>query len=212
MSAGVREGLRERKKAETRQALAAAALELAEALGPDGVTVEAIAEAAGVSPRTFFNYFATKEDAVVGMSPAHSSALLADLVARPAGEAPLEALRATALAAAARLEAGADDWMRRRALFHRHPTLAGRQAARLAEVERGMVEEIARRTGLDPDADPYPALVVAAALGAIRVAIATWTTRARPGSLTDHLDATFAQLAAGLPDPSDPSNPSNPLR
>jgi len=197
----VGEGLRERKKAETRQALASAALHLADTLGPDGVTVEAIAEAAGVSPRTFFNYFTSKEDAIVGITPAHSSELLADLVARPAGEEPLVALRATARAAAARLEAGADDWMRRRTLFHRHPTLAGRHAARLAEVERGMVEEIARRTGLDPDRDPYPALVVAAALGAIRVAIGAWTSRSRPGPLATHLDDAFAHLAAGLPAP-----------
>jgi AcrR family transcriptional regulator len=194
--------LRERKKAETRQALASAAVHLADTLGPDGVTVEAIAESAGVSPRTFFNYFTSKEDAIVGITPAHSSELLADLVARPAGEPPLVALQATARAAAARLEAGADDWMRRRALFHRHPTLAGRHAARLAEVERGMVEEIARRTGLDPDRDPYPALVVAAALGAIRVAIGAWTERSRPGPLAAHLDESFALLATGLTTPT----------
>lgn len=195
------EGLRERKKAETRQALVSAALHLADTLGPDRVTVEAIAEAAGVSPRTFFNYFTSKEDAIVGITPAHSSELLADLIARPEGESPLEALQATARSAAARLEAGADDWMRRRALFHRHPTLAGRHAARLAEVERGMVEEIARRTALDPDRDPYPALVVAAALGAIRVAIGAWTSRARPGPLAEQLDEAFALLATGLPAP-----------
>jgi AcrR family transcriptional regulator len=47
------------------------------------VTIEAIAEAAGVSPRTFFNYFSSKEDAIVGIAPAQSSALLADLLARP---------------------------------------------------------------------------------------------------------------------------------
>jgi len=192
------EGLRERKKAETRRALASAALHLADTRGPDGVTVEAIAEAAGVSPRTFFNYFASKEDAVVGITPAHSSELLADLAARPADEPPLSALRATALSAAARLEAGADDWMRRRRLFRRHPTLAGRHAARLAEVERGLVEEVARRTGLDPDRHPYPSLVVAAALAAIRVAIGTWTELDRPGPLSTQLHEAFDHLTTGL--------------
>jgi AcrR family transcriptional regulator len=197
----VGEGLRERKKAETRQALASAALTLAGSMGPDGVTVEAIAESAGVSPRTFFNYFASKEDAIVGLTPAHSSELLADLAARPPDEAPMAALRATALSAAERLEAGAEDWMRRRRLFRRYPTLAGRHAARLAEVERGMVEEMARRTGLDPDRDPYPALVVAATLAAIRVAIGAWTERERPGPLADVLGEAFDHLAAGLPAP-----------
>jgi AcrR family transcriptional regulator len=195
------EGLRERKKAETRRALSSAALRLADELGPDGVTVEAIAEAAGVSPRTFFNYFSSKEDAIAGIMPAHSSELLADLVARPEGEAPLDALRATARDAATRLEASADDMMRRRNLFQRHPTLAARNAAGFAEVERGLVEEIARRTGLDPDLDTYPALVVAAALGAIRVAIAVWHERDRPGPLTDLLDETFDHLVQGLSEP-----------
>jgi AcrR family transcriptional regulator len=192
------EGLRERKKAETRRALASAALRLADELGPDGVTVEAIAEAAGVSPRTFFNYFSTKDDAIVGTTPAHSSELLSNLIARPEEEAPLEALRATARELVGTLEAGADDWMRRHHLFQRYPALSARHASRFAEVERGLVEEIARRTGLDPDLDTYPALVVSTALGAIRVAMAVWQERNRPGPLADLLDETFDHLTKGL--------------
>ena len=83
------DGLRERKKAETRRALSSAALRLARELGPDGVTIEAIAEAAGVSPRTFFNYFASKDDAIVGVTPAEASELVGDLIGRPEDEAPL---------------------------------------------------------------------------------------------------------------------------
>jgi AcrR family transcriptional regulator len=195
------EGLRERKKAETRRALASAALRLADEFGPDGVTVEAIAEAAGVSPRTFFNYFSSKEDAIVGITPAHSSELLTGLVARPEGEAPLDALRATAREVTGRLEAGADDFVRRRNLFQRYPALAARHAAGFAKVERGLVEEIARRTGLDADLDTYPALVVAAALGAIRVAIGVWHERDRPRRLTELLDEAFDHLTQGLSGP-----------
>ena len=69
------------------------------------MTVEAIADAAGVSPRTFFNYFSSKEDAIVGIAP--SPALLADLLSRPDDEPPLGALRAVVLAAAERLQAAA---------------------------------------------------------------------------------------------------------
>jgi AcrR family transcriptional regulator len=197
----VSEGLRERKKAETRRALSSAALRLADQLGPDGVTVEAIAEAAGVSPRTFFNYFPSKEDAIVGVTSRRSSEMLADLVARPEAEGPLEALRATALAIGRRLEADAEDMMRRRQLFQRYPTLAARHAAGFAEVERGLVEEVARRTGLDADLDTYPALVVAAALAAVRVAITVWHERARPGPVMDLLNATFDDLSHGLDRP-----------
>ena len=195
------EGLRERKKLETRRALADAALQLANELGPDRVTVEAIAAAAGVSARTFFNYFPSKDDAIVGATSVHSSELLAHLVARPEAEHVRDALRIGTLATAGRLEADADTMMRRRELCQRHPALAARQAARFAEVERGLVEEVARRTGLDPDRDTYPALVVAATLGAVRVASAVWHERAWPGRLTDLLAEGFEHLDEGLDRP-----------
>jgi AcrR family transcriptional regulator len=196
------DGLRERKKAETRQALMTAAVRLAEELGPDLVTVEAIAEAAGVSPRTFFNYFRSKEDAIVGVNPTETSELLEDLAARPEGEAPLDALRAMALAAAARLEAKADDMMVRHRLTQAHPSLAMRRAARFSEVERALAEVIARRTGLDVERDPYPMLAASTALSAIRVAMSAWQERDRPGPLADLLDETFTLLARGLPTPA----------
>ena len=195
------DGLRERKKAETRQALMTAAVRLAEELGPERVTVEAIAGEAGVSPRTFFNYFQSKEDAIVGVSPAETIELLEDLAARPADEAPFDSLRAMALAAAARLEAKADDMMARHRLTQAHPSLAMRRAARFTEVERLLAEVIAERTGLDVDRDPYPMLAASAALGAIRVAMSAWQERNRPGPLVDLLDETFTLLARGLPSP-----------
>jgi AcrR family transcriptional regulator len=194
----MREGLRERKKAETHQALAKAALDLADRLGPDRVTVEAIADAAGVSPRTFFNYFSSKEDAIVGIAPAQSSALLADLLSRPEGEPPLDALRAVVLAAAERLQAVGDDWVIRHRLIQKHHSLAVTRASWFAEVERRMTEEIARRTGLDPGLDVYPGLVVSATIGALRVAIDVWQERGRAGALEMLIDDAFDVLAHGL--------------
>ena len=194
----MREGLRERKKAETHRALAKAAIHLADELGPERVTVEAIADAAGVSPRTFFNYFSSKEDAIVGIAPAQSSALLADLLARPDDEPPLDALRAVVLAAAERLQAGGDDWVIRHRLIQKHHSLAVIRAAWFAEVERRMADEIARRTGLDPGLDVYPALVVCAALGALRVTIDVWQESVRVGALETLIDDAFDVLAHGL--------------
>src|SRR6478609_249895 len=82
-------GLRERKRAQTRRRLEEAAVGLALRDGLDKVTVDAISERADVSPRTFFNYFDTKEDAVLGVRPPDvSEQTLADHRARYDG-APL---------------------------------------------------------------------------------------------------------------------------
>ena len=197
----MREGLRERKKAETHQALAKAALDLADRLGPDGVTVEAIADAAGVSPRTFFNYFSSKEDAIVGIAPAQSSALLADLLSRPDGEPPLGALRAVVLAAAERLQAVGDDWVIRHRLIQKHHSLAVR-------VPPGSPSRAAHGRGDRPPDRPgprprrLPALVVSATIGALRVAIDVWQERGRAGALETLIDGAFDVLAHGLRCPS----------
>lgn len=192
------EGLRERKKAETRRALASAALRLADEQGPDRVTVEAIAEAANVSPRTFFNYFATKDDAIVGAAPASSSMLMQGLLTTSPDEPAIEALRVAVHAAAESLRASAGDWEVRQRVFQHHPHLAARQASVFTEVERGLVEEVARRCRLDPDRDVYPALVTGAAVTAIRVAITVWQATGRTRPLAEIVDEAFDLLAAGL--------------
>src|ERR1700730_3871563 len=81
-----RTGLREKKKTATRQALREAALRLALERGPDNVRVDDIADAAGVSPRTYNNYFASREQAIVAAVTADREARIAAAVAaRPAG-------------------------------------------------------------------------------------------------------------------------------
>jgi AcrR family transcriptional regulator len=194
----VSEGLRERKKAETRRALASAALRLADRHGPDRVTVEAIAEAANVSPRTFFNYFATKDDAIVGVAPVSSSTLMQGLLARPDDEPPLAALRAAVHTATDVIVTTAGDWEARHRVFQQHPHLAARHASMFAEVERGLAEEVARRANLDVDRDVYPALVTSAALAATRVAITTWQALDRSRPLSEVVDEAFDVIAAGF--------------
>jgi AcrR family transcriptional regulator len=84
-------GLRERKKRETLVALHEATVELVGARGLEAVTVRDIAEQVGVSPRTFFNYFESKEDAVLGISPMVSSEVLDAYVAKAApAEKPVD--------------------------------------------------------------------------------------------------------------------------
>ncbi len=91
-------GLRARKKEKTRHALETAALELFAEKGFDGTTVDEIAEACDVSPRTFFRYYATKEDVLFADGDDRLEALLAELARRPAGELPLRAVQAAFVA------------------------------------------------------------------------------------------------------------------
>src|SRR5688572_19862544 len=90
---GMTTGLRERKKLATRLALHEAALRLVAERGLDAVSVDEIADRADVSPRTFFNYFSSKDDAVLGLDPEAPRRQADAFLARPADEPPAQALR-----------------------------------------------------------------------------------------------------------------------
>jgi AcrR family transcriptional regulator len=188
-------GLRERKKAETRKAIGDAALALALERGPAAVTVDDIAAAAGVSARTVFNYFASKEAAILGIDADRRRELLERLDARPSDEHPLEALREAIRDPSGD---GSVAWRTRARLARRHPQLHAAYIASIASLEDGLTEVIARRAGVDPAADPYPRLVVAVALTAMRVAVDHAIDHQVPAVAAAAVDDAFATLAAGL--------------
>src|SRR3954451_6776111 len=117
--------LRERKKLATRLALHEAALRLVAERGLDGVSVDAIAERAEVSPRTFFNYFSSKDDAVLGLDPAATDHTVEFLRGRPAEESPVQAMRAVARAQAAEMLGETELWPLRLRVIETHPALLG---------------------------------------------------------------------------------------
>jgi AcrR family transcriptional regulator len=116
-------GRRERKKRATRCALAAAALRPASERGPAGVTVEDISDAADVSSRTFFNYFGSKEAAILSLAPDAAAELRARVLARPPDEPSLEALRVGLTEASATQTQDAEAWWLKMKLVRDHPTL-----------------------------------------------------------------------------------------
>lgn len=198
-------GLRDRKKHATRQALRTAALQLVAERGFAHVTVEDIAAAANVATRTFFNYFSSKESAVTGADPASLKQMQISLVARPSSESPLEALRSVFVEYSVAIAEDLDDlgegreaWFRRFSVLREDPDAFKAFSAHAADVERGLVEALARRLGKDPDHDPYPALVTATAFAAARVAALYWAANGGEDSLT-HLTAwAIDSLAEGL--------------
>jgi AcrR family transcriptional regulator len=198
-------GRRDRKKTETRRALRHAALRLVAERGFDQVTVEDIAELADVSTRTFFNYFPSKESAVIGADPRKIDAVRTALAARPEGESPLVALRAVFVAYAqmitdelADLGEGREAWIRRFRIVRDDPALRGAYSAHLAALERSLVEVVASRLGTDAELDPYPALVVASVLAATRVASMHWSAGGGADSLVELTAASIDSLASGL--------------
>src|ERR1700722_6030577 len=104
-----RVSLRERKKLATRRSLRRVALDLVAARGFVHVTVEDIAEAANVSPRTFFNYFPSKEAALFGANPERVTALRERLIHTEPGQTALAALRAVMVGEARALAEELDD-------------------------------------------------------------------------------------------------------
>jgi AcrR family transcriptional regulator len=189
--------LRERKKAETRAALQEAAMRLADERGPDKVTVEEVAASVGVSPRTFFNYFPSKDDAIIGMPSTAASPLLNELKARPAEEAPLVALRETVHTVVGQLQADPDRWALRTRLVRRHPALGARFSARMTELEQQLAAEIGARTGLDPTRDTYPSAVAGAVMSSVRAAMALWREH-HPAPLPDLIDDYLDHLERGF--------------
>lgn len=201
MSAPMPAPRRDRKKAETRDALRSAALRLALEHGYEQLTIEAITEAADVSVRTFFNYFASKDDALLGPDADRAAELAAEFAARPAGESPLPALRAVFSQLAASFAEREPMWQARMDLVRANPQLWPRMIAAFTAIERSLAEAVAARTGCDPDVDLYPGVVAAASVGAMRVAVAHWRAAGEGASLADLLTAAFDVLAAGLTPP-----------
>jgi AcrR family transcriptional regulator len=194
-------GLRERKKQATRAALHEAALRLVAEHGLDAVSVDDIAERADVSPRTFFNYFATKVDAVVGLDPAAPQELAGAFLARPRSESPVEALRAIQRERAAEMAEEIELWRLRMQVIDAHPVLVHRLIAGFGESERVLAEAIAERTGTRVGGDVYPTLLAAVQACAVRTALHRWLSTDFTASLPSLVDEAWGVLVAGLPAP-----------
>jgi AcrR family transcriptional regulator len=195
-------GLRERKKLATRAALHEAALRLVAERGLDRVSVEDIADRADVSPRTFFNYFTSKDDALIALDPEAPQRQADAFLARPAGESPVRALRALAREQASAMAEETELWPLRLQVIDAHPSLLARLAAGFGESERALAAAIAGRTGTRVGADVYPTLLAAVGGVAMRTALHRWLATDFTASLPDLVDEAWDALEAGLPAPA----------
>lgn len=192
---------RERRKIARRVAVRGVAVRLALARGgPDAITVEEISEAADISPRTFFNYFATKDDAF-SIEPHQSTTeeIVAELRARPVDEPVAVSMREVVkvMATAADFAHLAEEWELLQELYRRHPELFSRM--RLDQMDAtiaALAAEVAERIGPPESAGLYPAVLVGAAFAALQAA--ENRGRTDPRGLDELVDEAFAVLIRGL--------------
>jgi AcrR family transcriptional regulator len=200
-----RPGLRERKKQATRKALRDAALRLALERGPDNVRVDDIADAAGVSPRTYNNYFSSREQAIVAAVTAEREARVAAAVAARPATVPLSDAIVEAIVEQYTEPVSNDP--RALLLITRSPALRDAFLGTAAEIEHPLTTVIAERTG---DSDQLTAQVLSAGVAAaVRIALGQWARPAAEsraasgllavsGSLPELLRAALAPLRPAL--------------
>ena len=193
-------GLRERKKARTREALQDAAMERFSRQGFDGTTVEEIAEACEVSPRTFFRYFATKEDVLFADGEARRERLLAFIAERPVDEPAFGALRAAMRTLTTDYRDDRDALVTRFQIVAASPHLQAYKAEHQHGWEADVADVLERRALAQraPVARDELQLVTAVATAALRVALDAWVADPSAPDLGVLLDAAFARLAAGF--------------
>ncbi len=192
-------GLRERKKQLTRRDLHRAALELAQELGVDATTVDTIAARAGVSTRTFFNYFATKDDALLGNDPTMEERARSMVEAAPDHEPVLQVVRRLFDTQVKALREDPDLWRLRREITLVEPVLAARMLGSWVRVDKVIVDSIIERAhrlaGRRKVDELAVAVEVYAALGAGRAAFRQHVVEGLDGDLDALLDRAYSLLA-----------------
>ena len=190
-------GLRERKKRETLLAIHRAALELVEEHGFDAVRTEEIAERAGVSPRTFFNYYPSKDSAVLGRRAEDFEEMRIAMLHAPAEESALEVIRRLVSDYFSSSTLDVELREKRRRVLIGEPTLAPALVRNNIHLENILTEALETRLGVEPGAALGPRVVVNAAIGAIRACI-EHRQSGGAGTIEELAAEAVAMLAHGL--------------
>jgi AcrR family transcriptional regulator len=195
------DGLRERKKRETRLALSHATIRLAMKHGWDNVSVEDIAAAANVSERTFRNYFGSKAEAVVDTHIERGRRTAEALRERPPGEPLWDALVNAVIAQFDQpvTEPPNDRYAAALQKLLAEPAIQHEVFRAHAIAQEDLAIAIADRVGEKPD-DLYPQIVASVVSAGLGTVLTRWT-REPNGSIVPLLRDVFDQIRAGLPAP-----------
>jgi AcrR family transcriptional regulator len=185
-------GLRERNKLRRREQITQAALALFAERGFDGATIDDIAAKADVSRRTFFRYFARKEDVILDWKRQMADELREAIDARPAEESPLDAVHGALASVAAGYSDRPELTLGLMRLFESGPALhpkAGYQAW-----DAVLTEGLARRIGVDPLRDPAPRLLATVGFAVLSATVQSWGEAGGAQDLLVLLDEGFTAL------------------
>lgn len=195
-------GLRERKRLATRHAIQFACLNLVAERGLERVTVEQISVRADISPRTFFNYFPTKEAALVGDPPALPGEDELDAFVTAGADASILAGIGRLMAGSAATSEQKDIVTLRRSLLSKYPHLFALRMVALHELEDNLTQVVSRRLAADDArlaADPAALadrarLIALVALGAMRHAWSKWASSGGGPGLARQVRTSFGEL------------------
>ena len=183
------ESLRDRRKRRTAEAIVAAALELFAERGFERTTIEQIAAAADISRRTFFRYFADKEELFFAEDERLLEVVEATLDAAPAGEPVLELARRATRALAAHSVADPERRLARERLIAATPALQARRLAKNLRWEQAITARLVERGSSEQEALLVPKL----AMACFQTAYERWVRD--PGQdLPGLVDESFAAL------------------
>jgi AcrR family transcriptional regulator len=174
-----------------------AAVHLAARRGWAETTVEDIAAAADVSPRTFFRYFPTKVDALFGDEPERMAVLEQALEERSPGEAVLKAVRRGVILWVTEFMDDPDLYVARARLAFEHADILGAALVRFALLEEVVASAAAEELGASAT-DLKPRLIGAATTAAIRSTSQTWVARNGRGDPREIVNESFNFLEQGL--------------
>jgi AcrR family transcriptional regulator len=188
--------LRNRATRAVRAEIAAVAMRLFLEQGFEKTTADQIATEAGLSRTSFFRYFPTKEDVVLGHLEELGQRVLDALIARPAHEPAWQALRHAFDLLIEEGNALPEQGLTMSRMLHDTPSLRARQLGKQLGWQDLLAPEIARRLGVSSQApDPRPRAVVAAALGCLNAAVDAWTASDGSADLADLVDQAMNAVA-----------------
>jgi AcrR family transcriptional regulator len=188
-------GLRARKRRETGKRIADNAIRLFVSQGYEATTLDAIAAAAGISRRTFFSYFKSKDDILLSLQSGLGEALAAAVRRAPPGQRPIDAARQALVDTCAGYNG--EEMLKIDALMRSSAAVQARKQASYIEHERALYAGLRERWP-EPEREASLRVVAMLSIGSLRLSLDAWSRARGERPIEAFIDETFAALEADV--------------